>query len=201
MFMSRTRLYLVRHGQVVGFEQKRYNGHVDVPLTPEGEAQFGLLKMRLQKKPLTAVYSSDLNRCRFGARLIAEDHGLEPVFDPALRELHVGDWEGQTWQELQAAYPQQWQARLNDIVNYRVPNGENLHDLAARVRPAVQKIIAAHPGEEILLVAHGGVNRLILLDVIGAPLTSLFNIEQTYGCLNIIDYYPDGRASVQLLNG
>jgi len=199
--MSRTRLYLVRHGQVVGFEEKRYNGHVDVQLTPEGEAQFGMLKLRLQKKELKAVYSSDLTRCRIGAQLIAPDHGLEPVFVPDLRELHVGDWEGQTWQELQAAYPQEWQARLADIVNYRMPNGENLLDLAQRVRPALKKIVSAHPGEDVLLVAHGGVNRLILLDAIGAPLESLFNIEQSYGCLNIIDYYPDGHASVQLLNG
>jgi alpha-ribazole phosphatase/probable phosphoglycerate mutase len=199
--MSRTRIYLVRHGQVEGFEEKRYNGHADVALTPEGEAQFEILKMRLQKKPLKAIYSSDLGRCQAGAQTIAAGHGLAPVFDPALRELHIGDWEGQTWQQLQAAYPQQWQARLADIVNYRVPNGESLLDLAQRVRPALAKIVAAHPGEDVLVVGHGGVNRVILLDVLGANLDKLFNIEQSYGCLNIIDFYPDGHASVQLLNG
>lgn len=199
--MTRTRIYLIRHGQVVGFEQKRYNGHADVLLTPEGEAQFGIIKMRLQRKELKAVYSSDLTRCRVGANLIAADHGLTPQFVPELRELHIGDWEGQTWQQLQAAYPTEWQARLDDIVNYRVPNGESLHDLSARVLPALRRIVAAHPGEDVLVVAHGGANRVILLDAIGAPLNCLFNIEQSYGCLNIIDYYPDGHAGVQLLNG
>ena len=48
--MQRTRIYLIRHGQVAGYEEKRYNGHADVPLTPEGEAQFGLLQLRLKKK-------------------------------------------------------------------------------------------------------------------------------------------------------
>ena len=69
--MQRTRIYLIRHGQVAGFEEKRYNGHADVPLTAEGEAQFGLLQLRLQKKEFSAVYSSDLSRCQIGARLLA----------------------------------------------------------------------------------------------------------------------------------
>lgn len=199
--MKRTRIYLVRHGQVVGHEDQRYNGQADVPLTEQGEAQFGLLQMRLKNKELRAIYSSDLARCAVGARLLAGFHGLQPVTLPELRELHIGDWEGKTWQELQTAYPQQWQARLDDIVHYRVPGGESLSDLAARVRPALARIVAAHVGEDVLLVGHGGVNRVILLDAIGAPLDKLFHLEQGYGCLNTIDYYADGNSVVQLLNG
>ena len=80
--MTRTRIYLVRHGQVEGFEEKRYNGQADVRLTAEGEAQFGLLQMRLRKKTIHAVYSSDLSRCLEGARLLARTFGLEPVAKP-----------------------------------------------------------------------------------------------------------------------
>ncbi len=199
--MSRTHLFLARHGQVEGFEKKRYNGQADVHLTPEGEAQFGLLRLRLQRKAIKAVYSSDLSRCLEGARLLAAPHYLEPIAVPELRELHIGKWEGKTWQQLQEKYPKEWQARLDDIVHYRVPGGESLLDMATRVRGAVAKIVAAHPGEEILIVGHGGVNRVILLDAIGAPLDKLFHIEQSYGCLNIIDYFPDGNVVVQLLNG
>jgi alpha-ribazole phosphatase/probable phosphoglycerate mutase len=199
--MTRTRIYLVRHGQVEGFEEKRYNGQADVRLTPEGESQFGLLQMRLRKKTIHAVYSSDLSRCLDGARLLARPFDLEPVAKPALRELHIGDWEGKTWQELQATYPEQWQARLDDIVHYRVPGGESLLDMAERVRLTIAGIVSTHPGEEVLVVGHGGVNRVILLDAIGAPLDRLFHIEQAYGCLNIIDYFADGKAVVQLLNG
>jgi len=65
----------------------------------------------------------------------------------------------------------------------------------------IKKIISAHVGEEIVIVAHGGVNRVILLDVIGAPLERLFYIEQDFGCHNIIDYYADGIAVVKKLNG
>ena len=199
--MAHTRIYLVRHGQVAGFEEKRYNGQGDVPLTEAGRAQSGLLQLRLREKPLRAGYCSDLTRCREGAEIILEPHGLSPLACSELRELNIGHWEGKAWTELQAHHPVEWAARLADLVHYRVPGGENLLDLAERVRPALARIVAEHRGEEVLVVAHGGVNRLILLDAIGAPLGNLFAIEQTYGCLNIIDYAADGSRVVRLLNG
>jgi len=198
--MTATRIYLVRHGEVEGHEQKRYNGQADVALTPKGQAQYGMLQMRLQKKNISAVYTSDLKRCSEGAKLLAASHGLEENLREELRELHIGEWEGLTWQELQRRYPQEWQARLDDIVNYQVPGGESLAELAARINPCIAQIVAEHPGEEVVVVAHGGVNRVILLEAIGAPLARLFHIEQDYGCLNAIDYYSDGRAIVTMLN-
>lgn len=201
MTSAPTRIHLIRHGQVAGFEDKRYNGQGDVPLTAEGLAQYRALLPRLERCPLGAVYSSDLSRCLQGAQLLAASHGLTPTATAELRELHIGEWEGLTWKELQARYPQEWQARLADIVHYRVPGGETLLDLAARLRPALRRILDRHPGEEVLVVGHGGVNRVILLDAIGAPLDRLFHIEQNYGCHNIIDYDAAGSAVVKLLNG
>ncbi len=201
MSMTPTRIYLVRHGQVEGFQEKRYNGQGDVLLTDLGVQQYAQLQQRLADTPAVAVYSSDLTRCTIGAKMLAEPHGLTPRSTADLRELHIGDWQGQTWQELQAQYPDQWQARLDDIVHYQVPGGESLLDMATRVRAALARILAAHAGEELVVVGHGGVNRVILLDAIGAPLDRLFHIEQNYGCLNIIDYYPDGIGVVKLLNG
>lgn len=198
---GRTRIHLVRHGQLEGFESKRYNGQADVPLTQLGRAQYELLRERLKAVALDAVYTSDLSRCLFGAELIGASQNLMPIQIPALRELHIGEWEGRTWQQLQAQYPEQWQGRLGDIVNYQVPGGESLLQMATRVRSALTEIVVRHPGEELLLVGHGGVNRVILLDAIGAPLDRLFHIEQDFGCLNCIDYYTDGIAVVSLLNG
>jgi alpha-ribazole phosphatase len=198
---SMTRLYLIRHGQVKGFEQRRYNGHADVALTDLGVEQYHLLKDRLADSHISACYSSDLTRCKIGANIICEQFGIEPTFRSELRELNVGIWESLTWQEIQSRWPNEWQARLNDLVNYRVPQGENLLDVEARLMPVVREILERHRGQEILLVGHGGVNRIILLAAIGAPLANMFNIEQNYGCLNIIDYYADGRATVKLLNG
>jgi len=196
-----TRLYLIRHGQVTGHQHPRYNGQRDVPLTDIGLNQYHLLKERLADAPLSACYTSDLSRCAIGAKIICDRVGIEPVPRCELRELDIGVWEGLTWEEITRRWPQEWQARLNDLVNYRVPQGENLLDLQARVMPVITEIVQRHQGEEIVVTAHGGVNRIVLLNAIGAPLAGMFTIEQSYGCLNIIDYYADGRATVKLLNG
>ena len=104
-------------------------------------------------------------------------------------------------EEIRANRPGEWEARIADVVNFRAPGGESLGELAARVVPAISDIAARHRGEDVLVVAHGGVNRVILMDAIGAPISSFFNIEQRYCCLNIIDYYADGNSVVQLANG
>lgn len=195
-----TRIYLVRHGQVEGHEMKRYNGQADVSLTDRGRRQYRALRQRLDDAEISAVYSSDLKRCVEGAWILAAPHGVSPIFDERLRELNIGKWEGKTWKELQSVYPEEWQARLEDLVNYRVPDGESLLDMAGRVREAMAQIIARHRGGEVIVVGHGGVNRVVLLDAIGAPLEKMFHIEQSFGCLNIIDYFSDGYCTVRLLN-
>ena len=199
--MQPTRLYLVRHGQVEGYQEKRYNGQSNVLLTETGKEQSERVCACLSAIALDAVYSSDLGRSRYCAGLIAEGHGLVVVADEALREINFGDWEGRTWAELQEAYPQDWQRRLQDLTNYQVPGGESLQEAADRIRPAIRRILEKHPGGDIALVAHGGVNRIVLLDAIGAALEQAFAIEQDYGCLNIIDYLDGGHSVVRLLNG
>ncbi len=199
--MQRTRLFLIRHGQVVGHEEKRYNGQTNVALTPLGRRQLEEVAARLAPVPLDAVWSSDLDRCRYGAEQVAATHGLGVTYSADFRELNVGDWEGLTWHELQTRYPREWQARLDDIINYRVPGGESFADGALRVRPALARLLAAHPGENVALLAHGGINRIILLDALGAPLDRVFCMEQDYACVNVIDYFADGYRTVRLLNG
>lgn len=197
----KTRLYLIRHGEVEGAGVPRYNGQTDVPLSEKGRAQYVGLKERFADARITACYTSDLSRCTWGAEVLGAHLSVQPVRRSELRELNIGIWEGMTWSEIMTQYPDEWQARLADLVNYRVPRGENLLDVHGRVMPVINDIVRRHRGEEVLVVAHGGVNRIILLDAIGAPLSALFNIEQKYCCFNIIDFYADGKTVVQLLNG
>jgi len=198
--MERTRLFLIRHGQVEGHEAKRYNGQKNVPLTAHGRQQLDMVATRLAGVPLDAVWSSDLDRCRYGAERLAGPRGLAVVYREGLRELHAGDWEGLTWEELQRLYPTEWQARLADIVAYRIPGGESFRDAAQRVLPELERLLAMHAGQNVALLAHGGVNRIILLDALGAPLDRVFSLEQDYACLNVIDYFADGYRTVRLMN-
>lgn len=194
-----TRVYLVRHGQVAG--EGVFHGHGDVSLTSEGVFQLESVARRLANEPLAAVYSSDLRRARIGAETIALGRGLPVLVSTALRELHMGSWDGRRFSELWAekrVLLEQWWA---DPEGFRLPGGESLGQLRRRVLGFFFEILARHPGETVCLVAHGGVTRVILLDTLGMPLSRFHSLAQDHGCLNLIDYYPDGNSVVRLVNG
>lgn len=199
--MDCTRIYLARHGQVVNHHEFRYNGHFDVDITVIGVEQMTKLADFLAGEPIKAVYSSDLQRSIKGAEIIAHSLGVKPKKIPALKELHLGRWEGLTRKEASAKYPEEADFSFRDLATTKVKEGESLNDLKARVLPAIDELIAAHKNESICIVAHGGVNRVILCDAMGLSTGNFFRIEQDYGCLNLIDYFSDSTKVVKLLNG
>ena len=195
-----TRLYLVRHGQVVNFSEGTYNGQKDVNITEIGVRQMEAVAKRLRNENLAGVYCSDLSRAKRGAEIIAEEHGLRPEAFPTLRELNIGCWEGLTPEEIEAQFPGALDKRRRRLIYYRIPGGESIRDLAKRVIPTLEGILHANYGKNIVLVAHGGVNRVILADAMNLPLKCFYSLEQDYGCLNIIDYFSD-CAVIKLMNG
>jgi len=201
MVMRHTRLYLIRHGEVVGHDEFRYNGHHDVDITTRGVEQMDRLARVLRDREIRALYSSDLTRTMRGAGIIGHALRLTPRPLPAFRELHLGRWEGLTREEAIERYPEDEGFAFQDLATDKIEGGETLTELGKRVLPALGHIIEENHGESICLVAHGGVNRVILCNVMGMDIKRFFSIEQDYGCLNIIDYFPDGVAVVKLLNG
>jgi broad specificity phosphatase PhoE len=195
------RVYLMRHGEVANGGEKRYNGHIDVDITEKGIEQMHRLAGILEGKPVSAVYSSDLIRSAKGAKIISDRLGLTPTSIRTLRERSVGQWEGMTAEEIKHCYPREYAAWRADLLNYRPPEGECLLDVRERIIPEYRRIVAAHAGQEIALLLHGGVNRVILADALGVPLLNLFRIDQAFGALNIIDHHSDGMTVVKLLNG
>ncbi|MEA1936224.1 MAG: alpha-ribazole phosphatase [Thermodesulfobacteriota bacterium] len=195
-----TRLYLIRHGQVTNFSERRYNGHTDVDITELGIRQMEAVADRLKNEKLADVYCSDLIRTKKGAEIIARAHGLIPEQYSDLRELNVGLWEGLNMEEIEERFPGAINERGRRIVNYRIPEGESIGDLAGRVIPALKEVLDANHGGNIVLVAHGGVNRVILADAMNLDLKNFYSIEQSFGCLNIIDYFPQ-LAVIKLING
>lgn len=195
------RLYLVRHGQVVGHEKLLANGHTDVDITEIGMFQMEHLACRLRHIEIDAIYSSDLQRAKKGAGIIGRHHDAPHRLIPEFRELNFGDWEGLSMEMISRDYPGELERRKQDIKDFRPPgNGESMRDLSERVMPRLMDILKEGDGRDILLVAHGGVNRVILCNALGIDLANIFNIQQDYGCLNIIDYFPD-QALVRLVNG
>lgn len=196
-----TRVYLMRHGEVQNGGEKRYNGHIDVDITEKGIEQMHRLARFLKGKKISAVYSSDLIRSVRGAEIISQSTGVAYTAIRELRERSVGAWEGLTAEEIQERYPAEYDAWRADFLNYRPPNGECVYDVRDRIVPLVRKLITGHAGQEIAMLLHGGVNRIILADAVGLHLQNLFRIEQSFGALNIIDYFDDGISLVRLMNG
>jgi alpha-ribazole phosphatase len=195
----RTRVYLIRHGSVVGAETGRFIGHLDVPLSPLGERQIAALARRLARVKLAAIYASDLARTRRSAQILAAPHGLDTVLTPELREFAMGCWEGLTAQEIQRRDSAAFARWMADVAGYRFPGGESLADLAARAWPAFERIVAAHPGASIAIVAHGGTNRLILSRAIGLGPERLLAIGQDYAALSVLEQV-EGSWYLHLLN-
>jgi len=191
----------MRHGEVANGIEKRYNGHIDVDITQTGIEQMHRLAGILTGKNVSAVYSSDLIRSSKGAEIIAKSIGIPFTPLRELRERSVGAWEGLTAAEIKERFPTEYRTWRTDLLNYRPPGGECLLDVRDRIIPVFKRLVAAHPGQEISMLLHGGVNRLILADALGMDPLKLFRMEQAYGALNIIDYYDDGMAVVKLLNG
>jgi alpha-ribazole phosphatase len=150
-----SRLCLVRHGQTDWNLEGRYQGQSDMPLNETGRAQARALAQQLQDQPFTAIYTSDLQRARETAEIIAASVHLPVTLEPRLREINQGKWEGQLVEGIKARYAELWQRRTVDPTNVRPPGGETVGEVARRVYTALNDIARLHPTGCVLIVSHG----------------------------------------------
>lgn len=183
------RLYLIRHGEVEGMAEGQLIGRTDSPLSERGVSQAHQLAELLSGARLAAVYSSDLQRANMTAEIIARSRRLKIRVDPAWREIDMGDWEGRTVSALHSEAPQLVERLFADPDSFKYPEGESFADFTARVGSAFDQLLTSHSGEEIALIAHGGVCRTIIGTALGMPMKNWLRLAQDYGCLNVIDWY------------
>lgn len=172
---------------------------MDPPLSEAGRAQAHRLAQALASLPLRAVYTSPLSRAMETARSLASAHRLDVIPVADLREIGAGVWESLLIEEIQERYGallQQWWNAPDEV---RVPGGETLEELRARGVAAFEDIRRRHLEEAVAIVAHGGVNKTILLTLLGAPLASYWRIRQSNACINVIEF--DGnQARILMMN-
>lgn len=199
-----TTLYLVRHGKTVGSEVKTYKGSIDIPMSEAGIEQIKntarFISNYDKASRLSTVYCSPLSRAVKSAEIIAEAYGLTPLISPDLMERHFGIWEGMSYTEIEEKYPEEFEAWTNNPLIYSPTNGESTCEVRDRIIPALENIISRHNGESIAIVAHGGVNRIILCHILGIPLENIFRIEQSFGGVSVLEFW-DKYPVVKLLNG
>ena len=173
-------------------ETRRFIGHLDVPLSPGGEAQCATQARRLAGLRIDALYSSDLERARRSGEIIGAPHGLTPTPLPALREMAMGRWEGLTADEIRAREPNAFRDWMTRIGDFPFPDGESVPDLVARAGPAFDRIVAGAPAGAVAIVAHGGTNRALLCRPLGVPLERLLAFGQDYGALSVLEWTSRG---------
>ncbi|MCW5640877.1 MAG: histidine phosphatase family protein [Rhodoferax sp.] len=196
--MDTTRIIAVRHGETDWNAGGRIQGMRDVPLNDKGRWQADRAARQLadSDEAVAAIYSSDLARAYQTARSIALACGVDVGTDARLRERGFGAFEGKTFTELEQAFPQdtaRWRAR---DASWAPPGGETLLTLGERVRAATDELAHRHLGEQIVLVAHGGVldmmYRIATRQAVDAPRTW----ELANASINRLLWTPQGLSLV-----
>jgi broad specificity phosphatase PhoE len=149
-----TTILLARHGETDWNREGRFQGHADPPLNRTGRAQAVDLSAALMAEQLAAVYSSPLRRALETAEVLAASHGLEPVPVDDLREVDVGSWSGLTRAEVEERFPAQFARWLDYGQGWE--DGETYEEMGRRAVDALLLLAAAHDGERVLAVTHGG---------------------------------------------
>lgn len=184
-------IYLLRHGDCRQDGIKRYLGQADLPLNAVGRAQALVWQHELAEVRLEKIFCSDLSRSFETACIIAEGQECEVQPLPRLREIDLGAWDGLPMAEVRRRYPEEFRKRGAELVSYRTPGGECFADVAARVVPLFEEIVHGVAGQ-VLIVAHSGVNMVLLSHVLGLPLAHLLRLRQDYGGLNLIECTHQG---------
>lgn len=151
-----TTILLARHGETDWNRDGRFQGHANPPLNERGRAQARELAEQLATVAIDVVYSSDLDRARETAEIVATRKDLPVAIDVGLREIDVGSWSGLTRAEIEE--------RFSGAEHH---DGESREEHLARVVAAVERIARAHTGERVLVVSHGGSLRALRRHAIG----------------------------------
>lgn len=183
------RYLLIRHGESVWNGERRIQGNQDPPLSPRGRRQAELLARRLRAHlpSAAAVYASPLRRATETAETVREAMGVPMFTDPGLREMYLGKWEGMTVPEIQAAFPGTYEAWLADPLTHPAPGGERLEAFGKRVMDAFERVRAAQPGRDVVLVSHGGPIKALLCHVLGLEVRWLFRFKQDNTAVSLVE--------------
>jgi len=181
------RLLLARHGESVWNAERRFQGSTDVALSARGRAQAEALGRGLRGYRVRAAYVSPFSRAVETAELALRGSGVAPTVVEELRELSLGTWEGCTVDEIRAQHGDPYVAWVRAPHDCPPPGGEPLPVVSARVRAALDRIAAAHPrGDDVLIVAHGGVISVYACHLLGCSYNDLWRLRVDNASLTVV---------------
>jgi broad specificity phosphatase PhoE len=196
-----TRIFLVRHGATPLTEEDRFAGSSDVDLSDEGRRQIASLAERLKDEELDAIYASPLRRTVETARILASPHGLEPISEPALKEIDYGHWESLRRADVERDFKDEYAIWQEDPFTIAPKGGESGLNALNRTLPVVRRIVETHRHCSVLVVSHKGTNRLLVSSLLGFDMRSYRDrLDQSPAALNILDFMSEVRPRLRLFN-
>jgi probable phosphoglycerate mutase len=192
-----TRLIALRHGETAWNVDSRIQGQLDIGLNATGHWQAQRLGQALAGEPITAIYASDLSRAWDTAQHVARATGVQVQPEPGLRERCFGVFQGRTFAEIEAELPDDawhWRKRTPD---WTPPDGgESLIVLRERILKTVDELAARHRGQQIVMVAHGGVMDILYRAATRLDLQAPRTWQLTNTAINRLLWTPEGLSLV-----
>ncbi|NMP27681.1 2,3-diphosphoglycerate-dependent phosphoglycerate mutase GpmB [Rahnella sp. SAP-1] len=181
-------VYLVRHGETEWNAARRIQGQSDSPLTEKGIFQAQQVAERVRNEGITHVIASDLGRTKHTAEIIADACGCQVVTEPRLRELHMGVLEARNIDSL-TAEEEVWRKQMVDgTPRGRIPEGETMSELAARMREALNNCLSLPAGSKPLLVSHGIALGCLISTILGLPAYAERRLRLRNCSISRVDY-------------
>lgn len=171
-----TTVYLIRHAEAEGNIYRRFHGHFDAYVTPNGYTQLDCLRRRFISIKLDAIYTSDLIRAKETAKAVLGEKQIPFKIVPELREIFGGDWEDRPWGEFHITTPEECRTWDSEFHNHRCPGGESVKELYDRAVSTVLKIVRENSGKSIVIVSHGAFIRCFMTYALG---NGVSDIEKT----------------------
>ena len=192
-----THVILVRHGQTAWNRAERFRGHSDVPLNSTGLSQAHAAARRIVSTwRVDAVYTSPLRRAQETAQAIAQRCGLKAEPRDGLIDLNFGAWQGLTFDEAAAAYPDEYALWQTKPQRLRLPGGESMVRARRRAAATMLELASAHPDGTIVLVSHQVICRLLVLATLGLSTAHYWQLRQETTAINVFEYVNGGWITV-----
>ena len=182
-----TRIILLRHGQTKWNEVERFRGRFDIELDETGEKQADAASLRIARWQVSAVFSSPLKRTLRTAQPVAQRFGLTVQPSEALIDIHFGDWQGLSPEEVEAVDGDLYKVWLKKPHLVQFPGGETLEHVRKRAVPELQRLSEYYNGQTIVLVSHKVVCKVIVCSVLGLKNSDFWRVEQDVCAINIFE--------------
>ena len=194
-----TRLHFVRHAEVDEAYHEVFGGRIDMELSPLGHEQAKCLAKFLGRRTFDRIYLSPMIRVRQTAKPLLDVLGRQAQVVDDLREVDFGVWTGHKWHEIQEKFGLDAEDWLLHLENGDVAEAESVDGCRSRIRGSLGRIMKEGVGEDVLVLCHGGVIRMLLSLLLDEPFSIMHRFEIDFASLSVIEH-RSRRAEIKLLN-